>query len=50
MIAVADPNDSGEIDFEQFCYIVLGVSRVDFHKWISAHIQRPISVLFLVWG
>jgi hypothetical protein len=50
MIAVADPNGTGEIDFEQFCYIVLGVTRVDFGKWIAAHMQKPISVLSLVFG
>ena len=42
MIELADPDDTGEIDFENFCYVVLNVTRTDFAKMIEAHIQKPI--------
>jgi len=44
MIAIADPEESGEIDFEHFCYVVLSISRVDFSIMIKAHIDKPVQV------
>jgi hypothetical protein len=44
MIAIADPEDTGEIDFEHFCYVVLSISRIDFSKMIQAHIEKPVQV------
>ena len=45
MIAIADADETGEIDFERFCYVVLGVTKSEFRKWIEAHIQKPVEVL-----
>lgn len=45
MIAIADPEDTGEIDFEHFCYVVLSISRFDFSKMILAHIDKPVQVI-----
>lgn len=45
MIAIADPEDTGEIDFEHFCYVVLSISRLDFNKMIKAHIEKPVQVM-----
>ena len=44
MLAVADENHTGEIDFERFCYAVLNVTQSEFKLWIQEHLQRPIEV------
>jgi hypothetical protein len=49
MIAVADPYETGEIDFEHFCYVVLQISQQEFIKCIQAHIQKPIQVHAACW-